>query len=250
MNPVRRASVVVAALLLAVMTFACKSKNDAGVMGQTSGSAPANPAAPARAMLPSVPPLSPAQIAEALRPPQGSKIAIEVFEDLQCPSCAHDEADFEQASKAYHAPIVRHDFLIPVHNWSPEAHTIARYFDSISPQLGDEFRRYIFANQTAITKQNLREKTDQFASQHGQQLPTFYDPAGAFKAKVDADFKLGLGMGVHQTPTVYISRLRPDGSVDYIELQKIEELMPVLAQAVQMEKQESASASGKKRAAQ
>jgi protein-disulfide isomerase len=248
MNPVRRASVVIAALLLAVVTFACKSKNDAGVMGQTSGNAPAKPA-PAPAALPAVPPLSQPQIAEALRPPQGSKIAVHVFEDLQCPSCARNETDFEQASKAYHVPIIRHDFLIPVHNWSPEAHAMARYLDSISSQLGEEFRRYIFANQTAITKQNLREKADQFASQHGQQLPTFYDPAGAFKAKVDADFKLGLGMGVHQTPTVFISRLRPDGSVDYVELQKIEDLMPTLAQAVQMEKQESASA-GKKRGAQ
>lgn len=240
MNPVRRASVAVAALLLAATTFACKSKNDAGVMGQTAGNAPEKTAS-APAALPSVPPLSQAQIAEALRPPQGSKIAVHVFEDLQCPSCARNEVDFEQASKTYHVPIIRHDFLIPNHNWSPEAHTMARYFDSISPQLGEEFRRYIFANQTAITKQNLREKADQFASQHGQQLPTFYDPSGAFRAKVDADTKLGLGMSVHQTPTVYLARLRPDGTVDYLELQKIEDMMPALAQAVQMQKQESAS---------
>ena len=74
--------------------------------------------------------------------------------------------------------------------------------------------------------------------------------SGAFKAKVDADTKLGLGIGVHQTPTVYISRVRPDGSVDYVELQKIEDLMPTLAQAVQMEKQESASAPAAKKRGQ
>ncbi|HUO59737.1 MAG TPA: thioredoxin domain-containing protein [Candidatus Acidoferrales bacterium] len=249
MNSARRASVALAALLLVAVTFACKSKNDAGVMGQTSGSAPAQSAA-APAAMPQVPPLSPAQIAEALRPPQGSKVAIQVFEDLQCPSCARNETDFEQAAKYYHIPIVRHDFLIPSHNWSPEAHVMARYFDSISPQLGEEFRRYIFSIQPTITKQNLREKADQFASQHGQQLPTFFDPSGAFKAKVDADTKLGLGIGVHQTPTVYISRVRPDGSVDYVELQKIEDLMPTLAQAVQMEKQESASAPAAKKRGQ
>ncbi|HEX8925743.1 MAG TPA: thioredoxin domain-containing protein, partial [Terriglobales bacterium] len=181
MNSVRRAGVAIAALLLATTTFACKSKNDAGVMGQTAGSAPEKPAA-APAVLPAVPPLSHEQIAEALRPPQGSKMAIHVFEDLQCPSCARNEVDFEQATKTYHVPLVRHDFLIPIHNWSAEAHTMARYFDSISPQLGEEFRRYIFANQAAITKQNLREKADQFAQQHGLQLPTFYDPTGAFKA--------------------------------------------------------------------
>ena len=128
---------------------------------------------------------------------------------------------------------------------------MARYFDSISPQLGEEFRRYIFSIQPTITKQNLREKAEQFASQHGQQFPTFFDPSGAFKAKVDADYSLGLGMRVHQTPSVYISRLRPDGSVDYTELQKIEDLMSTLAQAVQMEKQESAAApAARKKAAQ
>ena len=69
---------------------------------------------------------------------------------------------------------------------------MARYFDTQSPQLGEEFRQYIFANQTAIyNKEKLREFADNFAEAHHTALPAFYDPTGALKAKVEADTQLG-----------------------------------------------------------
>ena len=92
-------------------------------------------------------------------------------------------------------PLVRHDFIIPSHTWSMEAHIMARYFDAHptaqNPQLGEEFRAYIFANQTAIYKANLREWADKFAAAHHTALPAFYDPTGALRAKVEADTQLG-----------------------------------------------------------
>jgi protein-disulfide isomerase len=140
----------------------------------------------------------------ALHPPAGSRMALVVFEDLQCPACAKAEPLLEQAERNYKLPLVRHDFVIPNHTWSKDAHIMARYFDTQSPQLGEEFRKYIFANQNAIYKTNLREWADKFAAANHRALPAFYDPSGALRAKVEADTALGKATGIHQTPTIYV----------------------------------------------
>jgi protein-disulfide isomerase len=143
----------------------------------------------------------------ALHPPAGSRIALVVFEDLECPACAKAEPLLEQAERNYGLPLVRHDFIIPNHPWSKEAHIMARYFDTQSPQLGEEFRQYIFANQTSIYKTNLREWADKFAKAHHTALPAFYDPKGELRAKVEADTQLGRDTGetgVLRTPTIYV----------------------------------------------
>ena len=86
----------------------------------------------------------------ALRPPKGAPVAIVVFEDLQCPQCRRVAPILEQASKTYKIPLVRHDFPLPMHNWSYDAAVMARYFDATSKALGNEFRDYIFSNQLEI----------------------------------------------------------------------------------------------------
>jgi protein-disulfide isomerase len=144
----------------------------------------------------------------ALHPPPGSRVALVAFEDLECPMCARAEPLLEQAERNYGIPLVRHDFIIPSHAWSMEAHIMARYFDAHptagTPHLGDEFRAYIFANQTSIYKANLRGWADKFAAAHHTALPAFYDPTGALRAKVDADTQLGRVTGILHTPTIYV----------------------------------------------
>jgi protein-disulfide isomerase len=144
-------------------------------------------------------------IEDALRPPPGHRLAIIVWEDLECPACAHADSTLLQAQHDYSIALVRHDFIIPNHHWSREAHIIARYFDSISPALGEQFRQFIFKNQTSIyAKQQLRGIADRFASDHHTALPAFYDSNSALAARVEADTKLGNALGINQTPTVYI----------------------------------------------
>ncbi len=145
-----------------------------------------------------------AQDTSALHPPAGSRLALVVFEDLECPACASADPLLLQAERAYGIPLVRHDFILPQHHWSKEAHIIARYLDTQSAQLGEQFRQYIFANQSAIYKANLRSWADKFAAAHHTALPAFYDPAGALKAKVEADTALGVGTGVKHTPTIWV----------------------------------------------
>ena len=139
-----------------------------------------------------------------LKPPKGSKVAIIVFEDLECPQCAKAAPMLHEAAKKYNVPLVEHDFPLRQHPWSYEAAVNARYFDSKSEKLGDEYRLYIFANQASITKQNLRGITEKWAQDHGITLPFIVDPTGAFAAKVDADRSMGERIPLQHTPTIYI----------------------------------------------
>jgi len=140
----------------------------------------------------------------ALRPPKGYKLAIVEFADLQCPDCARAEPLLEEAARTYKIPIVRYDFPLPKHNWSSDAHIYARWFDTKSKKLGDEYRSYIFKNQPQITPENLRSYTEKFATGHKLSFPLFVDPRGDLARKVRADFAVGQKVGIQHTPTIYI----------------------------------------------
>ena len=140
----------------------------------------------------------------ALRPPKGYKVAIVEFADLQCPDCARAEPLLEEAARTYKIPLVRYDFPLPKHNWSSDAHIYARWFDTKSKKLGDEYRSYIFKNQPQITPENLRSVTEQFAKEHKLAFPLFVDPRGDLARKVRADFAVGQKVGIQHTPTIYI----------------------------------------------
>ena len=137
-------------------------------------------------------------------PPKGSQVAIVVFEDLQCPMCRRTAPLVEQASKTYKIPVVRHDFPLPMHNWSYQAAVMARYFDTYSKSLGNEFRDYIFENQLEINPQNLRSYGEKFATAHKVDLPFVIDQGGKLSALVNADRDLGKAIKLDHTPTVYI----------------------------------------------
>jgi len=139
-----------------------------------------------------------------LRPPKGSKVALIVFEDLECPDCARAAPLLHDAAKAYNIPLVQYDFPLPQHPWSFEAAVNARYFDTKSKKIGDDYRLYIFQNQPYITKQNLRGYTEKFAEQNKVVLPFVVDPSGDLAAKVKADYQLGQRLPVDHTPTIYV----------------------------------------------
>ena len=139
-----------------------------------------------------------------LRPPKGSKVAIIVFEDLECPQCAKAAPMLHEAAKKYNVPLVQHDFPLRQHPWSYQAAVIARYFDSKSEKLGDDYRLYIFANQNSITKQSLQGVTEKWAADHKVEFPFMIDPSGQFSGKVEADRQLGERIPLDHTPTIYI----------------------------------------------
>jgi protein-disulfide isomerase len=148
--------------------------------------------------------LAAAQDASLLQPPKGSKVALIVFEDLQCPQCARTNPLLNNASKTYKIPLIRRDFPLPMHNWSMDAAIIARYLDTHSQHLGDAYRDYIFEHQLEITPQNVRAISEKFAAENKVTLPFVVDPKGELAAKIQADKNLGQRVGIQHTPTVYV----------------------------------------------
>jgi protein-disulfide isomerase len=141
---------------------------------------------------------------EALRPPKGAQVAIVVFEDLQCPQCSRVAPLLAQAGRTYKIPVVRHDFTLPMHNWSFEAAVLARYFDTHSKELGNEFRDTVFEHQLEINPQNLRGFAEKFAADHKIGLPFVVDPSGKLAGLVRADKDLGLSLHIEHTPTIWV----------------------------------------------
>lgn len=150
--------------------------------------------------------------ASILRPPAGSKIAVVVFEDLECPQCSRVQPLVDEAKKEYKIPAVVYDFPLPQHQWSMEAAVMAHYFRSKSTKTNNlevAFRDYIYQNQPAITAQNLRSYAEKFAQQHKVTLPFAIDPTGKFAAEVKADRDKGTAVGINHTPTVYVVTTNP-----------------------------------------
>jgi protein-disulfide isomerase len=145
------------------------------------------------------------QDSSALHPPAGARVAIIEFDDLECPTCAHYNPLLKQAAASYHIPWIRHDFIIPYHNWSRAAAVRARWFDQHSKVLGDDFRDQVFAHQPDIYNQGaLNQFAQKFAQDHGIGMPFSVDPQGKLDAEVTADTELGKRSGVDATPTIFI----------------------------------------------
>jgi hypothetical protein len=124
-------------------------------------------------------PETPVHDPAALRPPAGARVAIVEFADMECPDCARANPLLNEAAARYHIPLVRHDFPLPFHAWSFEAAVDARWFDTHSKALGDEYRDQVFANQTSIYNPGvLRQFTTKFAAAHHIAMPFAIDPQG------------------------------------------------------------------------
>jgi hypothetical protein len=94
---------------------------------------------------------------------------------------------------------------------------MARYFDTHSKALGNDFRDYVFQNQLEINRQNLRSYAEKFAASRKVDFPFVIDPQGKLAAQVNADRDLGKAIKLDHTPTVYIVSSR-NPSKPYIEV--------------------------------
>jgi protein-disulfide isomerase len=141
----------------------------------------------------------------ALHPPPGAKVAIVEFADMECPMCGMENPVILQAVEKYHVAWVRHDFPLPQHIWSFQAAVNARWFDTKSKKLGDDYRNAVFASQASIeSKDDLQKFTQRFAQQNGVGLPFVMDPQGTLTAEVKADAALANRIGISETPTAWV----------------------------------------------
>lgn len=141
-----------------------------------------------------------------LRPPQGSNVALIVFEDLGCPACARAHPYEMQTVEKTHVKLLRYDFPLPAHIWTFDGAVFARYIqEKVSPKLADQFRSDVFASQSMInSKDDIYQFTAQWLKSHGHTMPAKVDPNGQFAKEVQADVDLGQRLNVEFTPTVVV----------------------------------------------
>jgi protein-disulfide isomerase len=184
----------------------------------------------------------------ALKPPPGSRVAIVEFEDMECPDCARANPLLKEAANQYKIPWVRHDFPLPFHAWSFDAAVYARWFDTKSKKLGDDFRDQVFANQNLIDAAGetspetpagpttaaagaIRSFAEKFAQQHNIELPFVVDPQKKLAAEVQADIDLGKRIGIEHTPTIWVVTNKTNG-VPFVEVVDRQKLYQIIDQAL------------------
>jgi protein-disulfide isomerase len=170
--------------------------------------------------------------ASPLKAPAGARVAIVEFDDMECPMCGTDNPLLMGAAAKYHIPWIRYDFPLPFHAWSFQAAVNARWFDTKSKKLGDDFRNAVFANQRSIeTPADLRAFSEKFAQEHGVGFPFVVDPQGKLAAQVKADYALGQRVGIEHTPTIWVVTNQTTG-VPYVEVVDPSQLYAIIDQAI------------------
>jgi protein-disulfide isomerase len=142
--------------------------------------------------------------ATLLKPPRGAAVAIVMFEDLQCADCSKAFLAVWEAADTHKVPVVLHDFPLPMHNWAFDAAVWALYFDKTSADMGNDFRKFIYANQNQITRDSLPQWVQKFAAENKTAVPSDKDPEGKLADLVKADYLLGQRIGVEHTPTIWV----------------------------------------------
>lgn len=171
--------------------------------------------------------------ATALKPPAGSRVALVEWEDMECPDCARANPLLREAAEKYHIPWVRHDFPLSFHPWSFQAAVNARWFDTKSKKLGDDYRDAIFDAQIAIGEDpaKMSDYTQHFASEHGIAFPFNVDPQGKFAAEVKADYAMGQRVGIEHTPTIWVVTDHSKGA-PFVEVVDRNKLFQLIDQAI------------------
>ena len=140
-----------------------------------------------------------------LKPPPGAKVAIVIFEDLECPLCAQAWPMVEKAGEVYHVPVVVRDVPLNYHPWAWDAAVTARYIEQqYGRTMSDKFRTYIYECQPQITKGNLRSFADRFCGENKIALPFMLDPQGKIAAGIRADLDSARTVQLGETPTIFV----------------------------------------------
>lgn len=175
--------------------------------------------------------------ASLLKPPTGAPVAIAMFADLQDPECARAFAVVSEVAADHNVPLMSHDFPLPRHNWAFEAAVWARYFDRTSSVLGNEFRKFVYANQPQITHDNLQQWVQKFGESNHISVALPADLNDNLAGQVKADFSLGQRIGVEHSLTIWVvsntgvSKPLVDEIKDRAQLSQMVEDMQKKAQA-------------------
>jgi protein-disulfide isomerase len=140
--------------------------------------------------------------------PKGT-VRVLIYEDLQCSDCARLREMLDEKLLPRFGKTVRfehRDFPLPKHDWARNAAVAARYFESIRPDLGLRFRRFVLANQLKITTATFNQWLKKFSRKQAQDsdaaLAALSNPE--LQQAVEKDYQEGVARGIAKTPTVLV----------------------------------------------
>lgn len=161
------------------------------------------------------------------RPSKGAadaSVVVVEYSDYQCPYCSRAFNTLEGKLMEEYGDKIRLVFkhlpLEQLHPWAKKAAVAAACTYVQSPEAFWGMHSRLFENQKAITKENLREKIEEFGKElnlDGAALMTCFDEDGAVSV-VEADLREAQQLGVTSTPTFMINGTPVAGAVPFAEM--------------------------------
>jgi protein-disulfide isomerase len=164
--------------------------------------------------------------------PKGANVVIIVIESLEFPDCAAAHPDLVEIARTNKVPLVVHDYPTARDTWAFPAAILVRYFDTLSPPLGADFRSYVFQYQARITANNLRSAAERFAVDHKLILPPEVDADGRLKAQVQADVDVGRRIRLEYAPSIFVVG-QGKGAAHFVEVSDLRTMGDVIAKMKQ-----------------
>ena len=140
--------------------------------------------------------------------PADAKVTLVEFGDFECPNCRALEPILKDVFEKYKVRLVFKDFpLEQVHPWAKTAAIGGRCAFKQSPDGFWKMHDTIFANQDAVTPENVWDKLVEFAGQSGLNTETFKACLSSPDAakEVATNQEDGFNLNVNSTPTVFVN---------------------------------------------
>lgn len=148
-------------------------------------------------------------------------VTIVEYLDFQCPFCGRAYKTMEEQILKQYGDRVRFVVkslpLTSIHPWAESAALAAACARQQDPEAFWKLYDYFFKNQTAISKDNIKDRAVGAATDAGidkAQFEACYDSEGAMLA-VKADEREAEALGVRSTPTFFINGRKLEGALPF-----------------------------------
>ncbi len=158
----------------------------------------------------------------------GADVVMVEFSDFECPYCKEEAAMLRQNLLTAYPKQVRLYFktfpIVSLHPWAKPAAIASKCIFRQQPAAFWDFHDWVFAHQTEISADNLKDKVldwakgqkDIDAIQLGQCMDT-----KATEAEVDKNLAEGRDLQVDRTPTIFVNGRRINSAIDWPSLRSI-----------------------------
>lgn len=157
---------------------------------------------------------------------EGASVVVVAYSDFQCPYCAQEAKVLRGQLMNEYGSRVRvyfRDFPLDMHEWAREAAIVGRCIQRQEPEAFWAYHDWIFDNQGAITKDNLKDKAVEQAKGHGvdplKLTGCLSDESAA--AEVEASLGEGRVLGITSTPTLFVNGRQLPGSQKWEQLKAV-----------------------------